>query len=130
MCSIWQVESRIGKAIKTVLERIAQSDPALADILSRCVRTGTFCSYHPDPEFPVAWEFAAPTIAPAEQPASSGEPAKARADHSPAPPVTLEISPFSLAERTAFVGRDSEGSAIRAAIDRARAGHGSIVMLS
>jgi predicted ATPase len=44
-------------------------------------------------------------------------------------PVVLEGSPFSLAERTAFVGRESEGSAIRAAIDRARAGHGSIIML-
>jgi tetratricopeptide (TPR) repeat protein len=119
----------IGKTIKTVLERIAQSDPALADILSRCIRTGTFCSYHPDPEFPITWEFAAPTIEPAEQPASSGEPAKARSDHSPSSRVTPEISPFSLAERTAFVGRDSEGSAIRAAIDRARAGQGSIVML-
>ena len=41
----------------------------------------------------------------------------------------LDVSPFSLAERTAFVGRESEGSAIRAAIDRARAGHGSVVML-
>jgi predicted ATPase len=44
-------------------------------------------------------------------------------------PLALEVSPFSLAERTAFVGRETEGSAIRAAIDRARTGHGSIVML-
>jgi uncharacterized membrane protein len=35
----------IGKTIKAVLERIAQSDGALADILSRCIKTGTFCSY-------------------------------------------------------------------------------------
>ena len=44
-------------------------------------------------------------------------------------PVVLEVSPFSLAERTAFVGRESERSSIRAVIDRARTGHGSIVML-
>jgi predicted ATPase len=42
----------------------------------------------------------------------------------------LEISPFSFAERTAFVGRESERSTIRAAIDRARTGHGSVVMLA
>ena len=49
----------IAKAIKSVLERVAQSDAALADILSRCIRTGTFCSYQPDPASPIAWEFAA-----------------------------------------------------------------------
>ena len=45
-------------------------------------------------------------------------------------PAVLEVSPFSLAERTAFVGRESERSAIRAAIDRALSGHGSLVMLA
>jgi hypothetical protein len=45
----------IGKTIKAVIERIAQSDAALADILLRCIRTGTFCFYQSDPNFPVAW---------------------------------------------------------------------------
>jgi uncharacterized membrane protein len=108
----------IGKTIKAVTERIAQSDAALADILSRCVKTGTFCSYQPDPEFPIAWEFAArdpgSTIEPAElQPSSSGGPAPAPTDRRQATPLVLEVSPYSLAERTAFVGRESEGSAIR-----------------
>ena len=102
--------------------------------MSRCIRTGNFCSYQPDPDFPIAWEFAATdsdsTIEPAEQqPSSSGDPAPARADHPQAAPVVLEVSPFSLAERTAFVGRESEGGAIRAVIDRALTGHGSLVML-
>src|ERR1700726_4638101 len=37
----------ITKTIKSVAERIAQSDAQLADILSRCIKTGTFCSYQP-----------------------------------------------------------------------------------
>jgi AAA ATPase domain len=123
----------ISKAIKSVLDRIAQSDAALADILSRCIRTGTFCSYHPDPDFPVAWEFAATeagsTIEPAEQPAATGDAVPAGADRPQAVPLALEVSPFSLAERTAFVGRETECSAIRATIDRAQDGHGSLVML-
>ena len=69
----------IGKTIKAVLDRITQSDAALADILSRCVRTGNFCSYQPDPEFPIAWEFGATTVEPKQQPASRGNPAPARA---------------------------------------------------
>ena len=85
-------------------------------------RPGTFCSYQPDPDFPIAWEFAAAdagSTRASEQPASSGDPAPARADHPQAAPVVLEVSPFSLAERTAFVGRETERSAIRAVIDRA-----------
>jgi predicted ATPase len=41
----------------------------------------------------------------------------------------LEVSPFSLAQRTTFAGRETERAAIRAALDRALGGHGSIVML-
>src|SRR5271163_462225 len=52
----------ITKAIKSVVERIAHSDSQLADILTRCIKTGTFCSYQPDPNFPIAWEFAAPDL--------------------------------------------------------------------
>jgi hypothetical protein len=124
----------ITKTIKAVVERIVQSDAALGDIFSRCVKTGTFCSYQPQPDFPIAWEFAATdsdtTIEPTDQPpSSSDDPAPARTDHRQAAPVVLDVSPFSLAERSAFVGRETEGSTIRAVIDRARTGHGSVVML-
>jgi AAA ATPase-like protein len=115
------------------MDRIAQSDAALGEIFSRCIKTGNFCSYQPDPDFPIAWEFAATdsdtTIQPTLQlPSSSGDPAPGRTDRQTAP-VVLEVSPFLLAERTAFVGRESERSAIRAIIDHARTGHGSVVML-
>jgi hypothetical protein len=48
----------ISKTIKSVLDRIAQSDARLGDFFARCIKTGTFCSYEPDPDFPTAWEFA------------------------------------------------------------------------
>ena len=118
----------ISKTIKSVVERIAQSDARLGDIFSRCVKTGNFCSYQPDPTLPIAWEFDA--IEPTEHPTSSGESAPARADHPQTSPAVLEVSPFSFAERTAFVGRESERNTIRAAIDRALSGHGSVVMLA
>src|SRR6266851_1017040 len=89
----------IGKTIKAVLERIARSDAWLGDILSRCVKTGTFCSYQPDPDFPIAWEFDATTIEPAEHPTSSGERAPARTDHPQRSPAVLEASQFSTEER-------------------------------
>ena len=120
----------VAKTIKSVLERIAQSDATLADILSRRIRTGNFCSYQPDPALPIAWEFDATTIEPAERPTSSSEPAPASADAPQTSPAVLALPPFSLAEQTAFVGRESERSTIRAAIDRALSGTGSIVMVA
>jgi hypothetical protein len=118
----------ISKTIKSVVERIAQSDARLGDIFSRCIKTGNFCSFQPDPALPIAWEFDA--IEPTEHPTSSSEPATASADHPQTSSAMLEVSPFSFAERTAFVGRESERNTIRAAIDRALSGHGSVVMLA
>ena len=113
--------------------RIAQSDAALADTLSRCIKTGNFCSYQPDPDFPIAWEFAptdaASTIEPVERPSASGGAAAEHADHLQSSPPVLEVSPFSFAERTTFVGRETERAAIRAVIDRALRGQGALVML-
>jgi predicted ATPase len=119
----------VTKTIRAVLDRIAENDSALGDILSRCVRTGTFCSYQSDPDFPVAWEFAATLADLPAQPATTGDPVPALSGHRREPPVALGISPFPLAERTAFVGREIERRAIRGAIDRALSGHGSLVML-
>ena len=120
----------ISKTIKSVVERIAQSDARLGNIFSRCIKTGNFCSYQPDPHLPIAWEFGATTIEPTENPTSSSELVPARADHPQTSPPVLEVSPLLFAERTAFVGRESERSTIRAAIDRPLIGHGSGVMLA
>jgi uncharacterized membrane protein len=66
----------ISKTIKSVLERIVRSDATLGDILLRCIRTGTFCSYQPDRDLPILWEFAATeagsTIEPVVQRSASG----------------------------------------------------------
>jgi hypothetical protein len=96
-----------------VVDRIVQSDAALGDIFSRCIKTGNFRSYQPDPSLPIAWAFATTdsdkTIEQGEQqPGAPGPPPPARTNPLQAPPM-LDVSPFSLAERTPFVGRESEG---------------------
>ena len=59
-------------------EKTEQKIDALTRELSRAM--GTFCSYRPDPNFPIAWEFAEPITEPARQSISGGEPVRARAD--------------------------------------------------
>lgn len=45
------------RAIKAAIERISEKHPSLASHLGATIRTGTFCSYHPDPRVPVSWQF-------------------------------------------------------------------------
>src|SRR6202167_2545364 len=118
----------VTKTIKAVVERIARSDTALGDFFSRCVKTGTFCSYQPAPDFPVAWEFGPSTVEQDQDSSSTDDTAAVRIDHPGTSLPMLEVSAFS-PEGTAVVGRETECSAIRATIDRAQDGHGSLVML-
>ena len=52
-----RARQRISKAIKAAIQRIAQHDVALGYHLSTAIRTGTFCSYNPDPTQPICWSF-------------------------------------------------------------------------
>jgi tetratricopeptide (TPR) repeat protein len=45
----------VTKAIKGALARVSEQSPALGAHLGTTVRTGTFCSYTPDPRAPIAW---------------------------------------------------------------------------
>ncbi len=45
----------VTRAIKATQERIAEHSPSLGRHLAATVRTGTFCSYEPDPRVPVTW---------------------------------------------------------------------------
>ena len=46
----------VTKAIKSVLTKIAQHNDELGRHLSVTIRTGTFCSYKPDPRSPILWK--------------------------------------------------------------------------
>jgi len=120
----------ITKSIKSALERIGQIEATLGELLSRCIKTGTFCCYRSDPDFPLLWEFAKTVTEPAGRSNSDSETTPAHTGLQEASPVVLDISPFSLADRTAFVGREAERAAICAIIDRALSGRGSLVMLA
>ncbi len=46
----------VARTIHLAVGRIAAEHPALGRLLGRGIRTGTFCSYAPDPEHPVDWQ--------------------------------------------------------------------------
>ncbi len=45
----------VTRAIREVVRLIGEHDPALGAYLTRTIKTGTFCSYCPDPHEPVTW---------------------------------------------------------------------------
>ena len=46
----------VTRAIRSVVQRIAAAHPELGEHLRLTVRTGTFCSYQPDPAAAVVWD--------------------------------------------------------------------------
>ena len=46
----------VTHAVKAALHAIAANDAALGQYLAATVKTGTFCSYSPDPRVAVTWE--------------------------------------------------------------------------
>jgi hypothetical protein len=45
----------VTRAIRSALARIQEHSPALGDHLERTIRTGTYCSYTPDPRALIDW---------------------------------------------------------------------------
>jgi adenylate cyclase len=76
----------ITKSIKAALERIAHGEATVGGHLSRCVKTGTFCSYRPEPDFSIVWELATSDREQEEQSREGNDTAEPRGVHSiPAP---------------------------------------------
>ena len=46
----------VTRVIKAALSRIGEESPELKHHLASTVRTGTYCSYNPDPRLPILWE--------------------------------------------------------------------------
>jgi hypothetical protein len=50
-----QARLNVTRAIRSVMTRLDDVHPALAEHLKATVRTGTKCSYRPDPRVPIRW---------------------------------------------------------------------------
>ena len=46
----------VTRAIKAVVKRISQQHPLLGRYLDTTIKTGSFCSYTPDPRIQIRWE--------------------------------------------------------------------------
>jgi tetratricopeptide (TPR) repeat protein len=132
-----QARVNVTKNIGRALDLIEAKHESLGRLMKSTIRTGIFCSYQPDPRFPVAWSFEA------EQPSDTissevpdrwiggarpGEevgapPTESQPEHG-RPPVAGGLA------WGRFIGRAQEMAVLRAAIDAAVGGQASLVMVA
>jgi tetratricopeptide (TPR) repeat protein len=123
----------VTRAIKTSLEKIAENHTELGEMLGRTIKTGTFCFYNPGSRYPIKWEFGTPSAGIAA--VGSGISASELIDRRPladgaGSDEETPLLALSFAERTTFVGRETERAQIGAAVEEMLAGNGAFVMLA
>ncbi len=97
----------VTKAVKGAMRRIAEHHPALGAHLEHSVRTGTYCSYEPDPRNPPSWETG---------------PATAPPSPAPGPPIGTSS--------TTLIGREAELANLSTLLKAVHAGRGALVVLA
>ena len=109
----------VKRAITAALQKISEQEAAMGELLDRSLRTGSFCSYVPDPRTPVTWQFSA------GGPESSGEVVSA------VPSFSRDESSFlrGFSEGTTFVGREAEQATLARSLEQALKGEGSTVLI-
>jgi len=110
----------ITRAIKSALQKISERHGQLGELLDRSIRTGSFSCYRANPRSPITWRF---SLDEAIKPSASVE---VTAPVFSRPEASLVQS---LADRTTFVGRETERSALRRILERVIGGEGRVAMI-
>ena len=110
----------VTRAIKSALQKISEHHGQLGELLDRSIKTGSFSCYLANPRTPVTWRF---SLDEGVKPSAGVEvtaPVFSR-------PETSLVQ--SLADRTTFVGRERERSALRRLLERVLGGDGGVAMI-
>ena len=108
----------VSRAIKAALQKISEHDQVLGEQLNQSLRTGSFCSFVSERSARATWQL-------------SLDSAELRRPESALSPIKLQPSQLQIrSDRTKFIGRDVETTALRRCLDRAQAGNGSVIMIS
>jgi tetratricopeptide (TPR) repeat protein len=123
-----RARQRAKKSIKIAIARIAKNDTELGRVLSRCIRTGIHCSYIPDQNFPIEWQFG-------EAPNSQTETERSGPGYGGDPSHALGASAQLLGpvldarDQSEFEGREAEIGYLHELVEGALLGRGAIVMV-
>lgn len=108
----------VTRAVRSALAKVTELHRPLGEVLNRAVRTGRFCSYSSRISGHIEWSF---------------EPTQAPPVHNLVAETAEEPNAASGlfdVERTEFVGRDAERSALLKILDKVERGAGTMVLIS
>jgi predicted ATPase len=109
----------VTRAINVAREKISKQHAEFAELLDRTIKTGSFCSYVPDPKDPVVWHFSPDGAKPAAEVPPAG-PISSRRD-------TSFLRAFT--EGTTFVAREEERATLLHGLEQAQRGQGKIFLI-
>ncbi|SRR5579875_281329 len=108
----------VTRAVRAAVQKIAERNAALGELLAASIKTGAFCAYLPNPQTRVEWRLAANDMSEA---ASTGVVTAA------SPPETDgEPSRY----QTRFVGREHERELLTDCLSRTVGGNGRVMILT
>ena len=126
-----RARQNVTRTIKSAVNKIAERLPELGHHLARCIKTGTYCGYTPDPYVTISWDFTG-----SDEGGAISFPQEGSLSHGvpPSPastPLSMQIggTPAALPQ-TAFVDRRQETTLLRGLVERARHDHGAVVLLT
>jgi tetratricopeptide (TPR) repeat protein len=109
----------VTRAVRAALQKVSEQHAAVGALLNRCIRTGSFCSYLPDPRSPINWQFSV------EGAETAIKTLQAEPKFSPADISFVR----ALTTGSVFVGRDSERAMLMRSLEEARGGQGKLVLI-
>jgi tetratricopeptide (TPR) repeat protein len=109
----------VTRAIKAALQKISEQHASMGELLERSIKTGSFCSYTPDPNIQVSWQF---SVGRSDSP---GEAAVAEVLFSRHETSFLR----AFTDGPIFVGRQAERAALSRCLEQALNGAGRMVLI-
>ena len=109
----------VKHAIKAALQRIADHDASLGDVLAHSIKTGRSCVYSPSAQNVLVWRFTAEHADEANH-AQTFAPASA-----PRQPGLARL----VTNQTTFVGREAERARLRKSLEQALGGRPTVVLI-
>jgi tetratricopeptide (TPR) repeat protein len=110
----------VTRAIKAGLRKISEHHSTLGELLERSIRTGSFCSYVPDPRILVSWQFSSEGLKRSDEVAAA------------APFLVRRETGFlrAFTEGTTFVGREAERTLLHRSLEQVLRGAGGVVLIA
>jgi len=109
----------VTRAIKAALQKISEHHQALAELLEKSIKTGSYCSYSPTPRSEIKWQ-----LSTEGKPQSTAVAATLPFSHRP------DARFIALADQTKFVGRELERATLLGLLEQAARGEECVAMIA